>query len=103
MEIKKAIEWMKSHNHIDEEDENNADLEECLLENWDYCFEYRSNMIKEATGNMDEILSEWPALNNEYGFYLVRTALQNYTVFSSESFQNYEVSVNFFSFCGNRF
>lgn len=62
---------MKSHNPIDEEDEDAEVLQECLLENWNYSFQYRSNMVKEARGNISEILSEWPALKNSYGFYLV--------------------------------
>lgn len=62
---------MKSNNPIDEENDDVADLQECLLENWNFCFQYRSNMIKKANGNIDEILSEWPPLQNAYGFNFV--------------------------------
>lgn len=62
---------MLAHNPIDEEAEDSAELQKCLIENWSFCFQYRTAMIEKADGNVDEIVKEWPALKNSYGFYLV--------------------------------
>lgn len=58
---------MEQHNPISDDDE---DADECLLENWIYCFDYRRKMIKENKST-NAVLAAWPALNNSYGFSLV--------------------------------
>lgn len=65
------MEWMENHNPIDQDDEDGSDSLECLLENWNHCFQYRTAMIEKAGGDVDVILNAWPALNNSYGFTLV--------------------------------
>lgn len=52
-ETKKAMIWMQKNNPIDEEDEG---AEECLAENWRYCFPHRTKMIQAHNGDVDEIV-----------------------------------------------
>lgn len=67
-ETKKAMEWMLTHNPFDEDEE---DAEECLAENWRYCFEYRVRTIDKSKRNVEEIVNMWPMFKNDYGFSLV--------------------------------
>lgn len=67
-ETKKAIEWINNHHPLNEDDDD--DLEACLLENWRYTFTYRNQTSKDQS--VEEILKMWPSLNCSYGFFLVR-------------------------------
>lgn len=70
------MEWMIKNNPIEESDE---DAEECLSENWRYCFKYRATTIDTHSGDVPEIMNLWPALKNNYGFSLVSKIGENVT------------------------
>lgn len=62
--IKAAMDWMVKNNPLEEGDE---EAEQCLVENWRYCYEYRLESIKSKNGDVDEIMEMWPVLKNSNG------------------------------------